>query len=48
MATDEALGREGGGYYSDCAPAREHALAHNEGLAARLWERSEELVGLRS
>lgn len=48
MATDETLGREGGRYYADCAPAREHRLAHDERLARRLWERSEELVGLGS
>ena len=45
-ATDDALGRSGGGYFSDCAPGREHRLSGNRKLEKELWERSEALVGL--
>jgi NAD(P)-dependent dehydrogenase (short-subunit alcohol dehydrogenase family) len=46
LATAEALGREGAGYYADCAPARVHRLSGNAQLEGSLWRRSEELVGL--
>ncbi len=35
-----------GGYYVKCAPARSSPLSHNPELAAKLWEVSEERVGL--
>lgn len=46
LATAPQHGERGGGYFADCAPARPHRLAGDEGLAAALWKRSEELVGL--
>jgi len=48
LATDEALGREGAGYFADCAPGRVHGLSGNAALENALWRRSEDLVGLAS
>jgi hypothetical protein len=36
-----------GGYFVDSRPARTSAQAHDDSLAGALWERSEELTGLR-
>jgi NAD(P)-dependent dehydrogenase (short-subunit alcohol dehydrogenase family) len=47
LATAPEYEKQGGGYFSDCKPARVARLALNEDVAARLWQRSEELVGLR-
>ena len=49
-ATDPALERVSGGYFVDARPA-DHKLskaARDDALAAELWARSEELVGLSS
>ena len=46
VATNEELGRKGGGYFADCAPGRVHKLSGNAQLESRLWQRSEELVGI--
>jgi retinol dehydrogenase-12 len=46
VATNEELGRKGGGYFADCAPGRVHRLSGNAQLEDRLWRRSEELVGI--
>ena len=46
LATAEALGREGAGYFADCGPGRVHRLSGNAELESALWLRSEELVGL--
>jgi len=45
-ATAPELGAQGGGYFSDCAPARRPKLADDAETAARLWDRSRDLVGL--
>jgi NAD(P)-dependent dehydrogenase (short-subunit alcohol dehydrogenase family) len=37
-----------GGYFEDCRPARQSAQSQDDDLAAALWERSAELVGLAS
>jgi NAD(P)-dependent dehydrogenase (short-subunit alcohol dehydrogenase family) len=47
LATAPEYEKQGGGYFSDCKPARVARLALNEDVAARLRQRSEELVGLR-
>jgi NAD(P)-dependent dehydrogenase (short-subunit alcohol dehydrogenase family) len=44
-ATASELGTSGGGYFSDCAPAKAGTRADDLELAARLWARSEELTG---
>lgn len=46
LATNDELGREGAGYFADCAPGRIHPLSDNAQLANSLWKLSEELVGL--
>jgi len=46
VATNEELGRKGGGYFADCGPGRVHRLSGNGQLERLLWQRSEELVGL--
>jgi NAD(P)-dependent dehydrogenase (short-subunit alcohol dehydrogenase family) len=46
LATAPELETRGGGYYADCRPKRVHRLALDEGVAARLWAQSGELVGL--
>jgi len=47
LATSEAgASWESGGYYANRRPARAHRSADDERLAAWLWERSEELVGI--
>jgi len=43
-ATAPELGRSGGGYFADCAPAEAGARADDLELAGRLWARSEELT----
>lgn len=43
-ATAPELGEQGGGYFSDCSPARTGAKADDAELASRLWQRSEELT----
>jgi hypothetical protein len=35
-----------GGYFENCAPARQSAQSQDDQLAAALWERSAELTGL--
>lgn len=46
VATAPALAEQGGGYFSDCSPARTPKLAGDTATAERLWQRSAELVGL--
>lgn len=46
LATGPEWGEQGGGYFSDCAPARRPKLADHADTAARLWEVSCNLVGL--
>ena len=46
LATNDELGRQGGGYFSHCAPGRVHKLSGDAQLQASLWKRSEELVGI--
>jgi NAD(P)-dependent dehydrogenase (short-subunit alcohol dehydrogenase family) len=46
VATAADLAEPGGGYFSDCAPARRPKLAEDAETAARLWDRSCDLVGL--
>ena len=36
-----------GGYFENSRPGRPNAQAQDDSLAAALWERSEELTGLR-
>jgi NAD(P)-dependent dehydrogenase (short-subunit alcohol dehydrogenase family) len=43
-ATAPELADHGGGYFSNCRPAREGPLAGNRELAELLWERSEDLT----
>jgi NAD(P)-dependent dehydrogenase (short-subunit alcohol dehydrogenase family) len=43
-ATAPELALEGGGYFSDCSPARTHKLADDRAFGERLWKRSEELA----
>jgi NAD(P)-dependent dehydrogenase (short-subunit alcohol dehydrogenase family) len=43
-ATAPELADHGGGYFSNCRPAREGPLAGNQELAELLWERSEDLT----
>lgn len=45
VATSEELGRDGAGYYADCAPGRVHRLSGNAEMEASLWRRSAELTG---
>jgi NAD(P)-dependent dehydrogenase (short-subunit alcohol dehydrogenase family) len=37
-----------GGYFENCRPARQSAQSQDDELAAALWERSAEVVGLRA
>ncbi len=46
VATAPELGEVGGGYFSNCAPARPGKLAGNPEVEGRLWEISERLTGL--
>jgi WW domain-containing oxidoreductase len=43
-ATAPELADHGGGYFSNCRPAREGPLAGSQELAELLWERSEDLT----
>jgi NAD(P)-dependent dehydrogenase (short-subunit alcohol dehydrogenase family) len=43
-ATAPELGEPGGGYFSDCSPARTGPKADDAELASLLWQRSEELT----
>jgi NAD(P)-dependent dehydrogenase (short-subunit alcohol dehydrogenase family) len=47
LATSEEAGEVTGGYFERSAPGRLSAQAQDDDLAAGLWERSEELTGLR-
>jgi NAD(P)-dependent dehydrogenase (short-subunit alcohol dehydrogenase family) len=44
-ATAPELATQGGGYFSDCSPARTHKLADDLAFGEKLWKRSEELTG---
>jgi NAD(P)-dependent dehydrogenase (short-subunit alcohol dehydrogenase family) len=46
LATAEEFGRDGAGYFANCARGRVHRLSGNAQLESALWQRSEELVGL--
>jgi retinol dehydrogenase-12 len=46
LATAPEFAESGGLYYSNCAPARIPKLAPDRDTQARLWQLSEELVGL--
>ena len=48
LATAPEFDRGGGGYFSDCAPARPPKLANDEDVQERLWEISARLTGLDS
>ncbi|KAJ1092751.1 hypothetical protein NDU88_005861 [Pleurodeles waltl] len=45
--SDEVLAHNGG-YFSDCQPRKLRPHAHDAGIAKKLWEASEGLVGLTS
>lgn len=47
LAVDPDLEKVSGKYFNDCAVASESDDANNEKLASWLWEKSEELVGLK-
>jgi NAD(P)-dependent dehydrogenase (short-subunit alcohol dehydrogenase family) len=46
LATSPEVAGVSGGYFSSSAPAEESEAAHDDAAARRLWEISEELVGL--
>jgi NAD(P)-dependent dehydrogenase (short-subunit alcohol dehydrogenase family) len=46
LATGPEYGKDGGGYFADCAPTRAPALAGREDVQERLWEISVERTGL--
>ncbi|GFG37269.1 hypothetical protein Cfor_10962 [Coptotermes formosanus] len=47
LAVSEDVDSVSGKYFSDCKEARVSKLALDEGLAKKLWEKSEALVGLK-
>lgn len=46
-AVDESLQGVSGLYFADCKPLEPSKLAKDEALAARLWDVSEELTGIK-
>jgi len=46
-AVDESLATKNGRYYVDCAEKEPNLMAKDKKLAKRLWELSEESVGLK-
>ena len=46
-ALDESIKNDSGKYYSDCAKKKPSKDARNEEYQNRLWELSEEAVGLK-
>lgn len=46
-AVDESLEGVSGLYFSDCKPVEPNKLAKDEEVAARLWDVSEELTGIK-
>lgn len=45
-ATDAALAARSGGYYDECRERTPSRVAQDDALAAELWRRSEQMVGL--
>jgi NAD(P)-dependent dehydrogenase (short-subunit alcohol dehydrogenase family) len=45
LSTADAFATQGGGYFADCAPGRQHRLADDRALQQALWKKSAELVG---